>query len=180
MAIKGNDSEVTEYVQFNPSACKPTMTVSEVHGDHARVALPDAPNTTSKAVRVQSPDLCGVKLSRALNLTGKTAHGHRASTCEQALLAIYAGPTPPPKTGKAVRADTCELVALAWKESRTTARARRDNIQVLYKVGDIGGQQNLLQVDTVVVRIASATALSSRKLTQPPSKTVQLKQCNAP
>lgn len=179
---ENNGAEVTLSYSFNPSVCPATMTITGVDGGTVQIPISNTdPTGTSRAVRVTAGNLCVLSHAPSLNLVGgKTAHGQRSTTCEQALLAFYIGPTPD-KTGTAVRqANTCELLAIGAASSKV-ATAHREQIPVTLTITRVGGQQNLLGDFSLSLKVSDGSAHGVRlvRIAEPVTLT-QFKQCNAP
>ena len=179
---ENNGAEVTLSYSFNPSACPATMTVTGVDGGAVQIPISNSdPVGTSRAVRVTAGNLCVLSHAPSLNLVGgKTAHGQKSTTCEQALLAFYIGPTPD-KTGTAVReANTCELLAISAASSKV-ATAHREQIPITLTITRVGGQQNLLGDFALTLKVSDGSAHGVRAvLISEPTSKLQFKQCNAP
>jgi hypothetical protein len=171
----GNVEDVRLAVRFGPS-CKPSMTATAVRGDAKREVIPftSATPATARAFRLHAENLCDVTVPRALHVVGRARRG----TCEQALLAFYVGPTPSPKEGTAVKANTCQIVGIARAKNRATARARRDTIPVTIEVARIGGTQGLLFVDQIILKISDPSV--GTPYVAKPANAAQLKECNTP
>ena len=97
--------------------------------------------------------------------------------CEQALLAFYVGPTPSPKVGTAVRADTCQIVGIARANNQATKRATRETIPVTIEVQRIGGTQGVLFDDLLVIKVSDPSLVP---YVAAPQNAAQLKACDAP
>jgi hypothetical protein len=179
---QNNGVDVTLSYSFNPSACQATMTVTGVDGNDVQIPLSTSdPVGTSRAVRVTAGNLCVLSHAHSLDLLGgKTAHGQKPTTCEQALLAFYIGPTPS-KTGTAVRAaNTCELLAISAASSKV-ATAHREKIPITLTITQVSGQQNLLGDFALSLKVSDGSAHGVRAtvISEPVTK-LQFKQCNAP
>jgi hypothetical protein len=140
------------------------------------VVLPftSATPATAHAFRLDSENLCTVSLSSALNLVRRA---HRRDTCEQALLALYAGPTPSPKEGTAVKAATCQIVGIFRTRNAATLRAHRETIPVTVEVQRIGGTQGVLFGDDIIVKISDPSV--GTPYVAEPVNAAQVKECNA-
>jgi hypothetical protein len=156
------------------ATCKPSITATAFRGDAARVVLPFTAQTpaTARAFRLDATNLCTVSVSRALRVVGRASR----HSCEQALLAFYVGPTPSPKEGTAVRADSCRIVGISRTDSALTKRAHRDTIPVTVEVDRIGGQEGILFGDDIIIKISDPSV--GTPYVAAPANAAQLKECD--
>lgn len=174
-ATRSGNAEFVRLEVIYGAACKPSVTATALRGDVARVVLPFTTQTpaTARAFRLHETNLCTVSVSRALRVTGRA----RRHTCEQALLAFYVGPTPSPKEGTAVRAETCQIVGISRAQNAKTMRAHRDTIPVNIEVQRIGGNQGVLFADDIIIKISDLSV--GTPYVAEPANPDQLKECNA-